>query len=300
MKLRLLTLLFCSSLMAAAQARPPITGISHISVYAGNAAAAQHFYVDDLGCVKGADPENSAGTRYYVDPTQFIEVLPLPAGNSPDRLDHMAYKTSDAVKLREYLKAKGVSVPASVEKGSDGSRWFFVKDPEGNKVEFTQPPAHPAAINGAKLAGHHIIHVGMLVHSKDKEDAFYRKILGFKPYWYGGMKPGELDWVSQQTPNGHDWLEYMLTHGSAEMSQRQLGVMNHFSIGVVNMQKAYQMLKGANRLVPADSHPQLGKDGKWQLNVFDPDGTRVEYMEYSNVRPPCCSKFTAPNPTPVK
>jgi hypothetical protein len=43
---------------------------------------------------------------------------------------------------------------------------------------------------------------------------------------------------------------------------------------------------------------QLGKDGKWQFNLFDPDDTRVELMEYGAVEKPCCSPFTAPNPTP--
>ena len=310
MKLRLVLPLLLAPLLASlpstAQTRPPLTGISHIAVYASDPAAASHFYVDIVGCQRGSDPENPAGARYYVNSTQFVEVLPLPANAGPDRLDHLAYKTANAAALRKYLAAKGVSVPATLEKGSDGSHWFSVKDPEGNTVEFVQPPAHPAPVNGANLAGHHIIHVGMLVRSRDKEDTFYKAILGFKPYWYGGMQPDKIDWVSQQTPDSHDWLEYMLTSGPSgsgiptQMSQRQLGVLNHLSIGVVNMQKTYDMLKAANRLAPPDAHTQIGKDGKWQLNVFDPDQTRLEYMEYSNVRPPCCSSFTSPNPTPAR
>ncbi|MEI9967627.1 MAG: hypothetical protein WDM87_02990 [Terracidiphilus sp.] len=37
-------------------------------------------------------------------------------------------------------------------------------DPEGNKVRFVQPPASPGLINAPSAIGHHIIHVGMLVH----------------------------------------------------------------------------------------------------------------------------------------
>jgi len=48
------------------------------------------------------------------------------------------------------------------------------------------------------------------VHSREAEDKFYKEILGFRAYWFGGMHPEKLDWVSQQTPDGHDWLEYML------------------------------------------------------------------------------------------
>src|ERR1700760_3015029 len=241
--------LACSIALAqTSPSRPPITGISHISVYAADPAAAQHYHVGLIGCEKRPDPESPQGTRYYINSTQFVEVLPLADKSSPNRLDHLAYKTANADQLRLYLKSKGVEVPASVEKASDGSRWFDVKDPEGNTVQFVQPPTHPQPVNAPNLAGHHIIHVGMLVHSQEKEDTFYRAILDFKPYWHGGMQPDKTDWVSQQTPESHDWLEYMLTSGPSgggiqDVSQKQLGVLNHFSIGVVSVPKSFDTLK---------------------------------------------------------
>src|SRR5580704_4316452 len=131
---RFLSLLFLLPVAAAAQARPAITGISHIAVYTSNEQAAEKYYVHDIGLFKGPDAENPNGVRYYVNSTQFVEVLPLPAGNSPDRLDHLAYITTDADGLRKYLAAHKVDVPANVERGSDGSLWFHVKDPEGNVV----------------------------------------------------------------------------------------------------------------------------------------------------------------------
>lgn len=298
-------LLTLVSLAAFAQtpARPPITGVSHLSVYASNAAATEHYYVHDIGLKKGADPENPAGVRYYVNPTQFIEVLPLPADAGNSRLEGMGYITTNAEALRKYLAAHHYTVPASVEKGSDGSRWFDVQDPEGNKIEFNQPPLHPISMAGADPVGHHIIHVGMQVHSRDAENAFYRDLLGFRPYWYGGMKADKTDWVSQQVPNGHDWVEYMLSWGGGEPSQHELGVINHFSIGVVNMEKVFTTLDSEGRLDDLrNQHPamQLGRDGKWQLNLYDPDYTRTEVMEFTPVEKPCCSQFTAPNPPPTE
>lgn len=156
---------FCC--LAQAPTRPPITGISHIAVYASKPDAAEHYYVHDIGLKKGADPENPAGVRYYVNAVQFIEVLPLPQGAGNSRLDHLAYNTADAEALRNYLAAQSIQVPGAIEKGADGSRWFFVHDPEGNKVEFIQPPLHPAAMTGSDPIGKHIIHVGMLVHSRE-------------------------------------------------------------------------------------------------------------------------------------
>src|SRR4051812_10631831 len=80
----------------AQPARPPITSVSHLSVYDGDAAKAERFYVHDLGAVKMADPENAAGVRYYFSPVQFVEVLPLPAAAGPNRLDHLAFNTANA------------------------------------------------------------------------------------------------------------------------------------------------------------------------------------------------------------
>jgi catechol 2,3-dioxygenase-like lactoylglutathione lyase family enzyme len=303
---RFFAVLLSLSLSAAAlsQARPAITGISHIAVYTSHPEAAEKYYVHDIGLFKGPDPENPNGVRYYVNSTQFVEVLPLPAGQGPDRLDHLAYITSDAEAMRAYLAAQKVDVPAKVEHGSDGSLWFHVKDPEGNIVGFVQPPAQPVSISGSNPIGHHVIHVGMTVKSRDAEDAFYRSILGFRPYWYGGMKPDRTDWVSQQVPDGHDWLEYMLSpmpaNATPDAMQKQLGVMNHLSIGVVNMEKAVTTLSSGDRLDNQHTPMQIGRDGKWQFNLFDPDQTRLELMEFSNVEKPCCSSFTAENPVPAE
>jgi catechol 2,3-dioxygenase-like lactoylglutathione lyase family enzyme len=299
-----LLLSLCLPMAAAAQTRPPITGISHIAVYTSHPEAAEKYYVHDIGLMKGPDPENPNGVRYYVNATQFVEVLPLPSGNSPDRLDHLAYITADAEALRVYLAAHQVDVPAKVERGSDGSLWFHVKDPEGNVVGFVQPPAHPAPVAGANPIGHHVIHVGMSIHSQEASNKFYRDILGFRPYWFGGMKPDRIDWVSQQVPDGHDWLEYMLSPmppgASPEVLQKQLGVLNHLSIGVVNMEQAVTTLDSEGRLDNQHTGPQIGKDGKWQYNLFDPDQTRLELMEFTNVEKPCCSPFTAENPAPAE
>jgi len=303
------TSLLALSVTTAAQmpdkplARPRITGISHIAVYTSDPTATDHFYREIIGAVKMHDPENPKGVRYALSATQFIEVLPLPADAGINRLDHTAWNTDDAETLRRFLGSKSWKVPGQIEKGTDGSRWFTVKDPEGNKVEFVQPPENLKPLAAPLVIGHHIIHVGFLVHSRAVEDTFYRDLLGFRPYWFGGMVEGKLDWVSQQSPDSHDWVEYMLTSGPsgsgipATMSQHNLGVLDHFSIGEDSVPRAYDVLEAGNRLTGThDPQPKIGKDGKYQFNLYDPDGTRVELMNFHASEKPCCSAFTADDP----
>jgi len=290
--------------VAAAQTAPPrpkITGISHLAVYTSDAAATEHYYTVDVGAIKLPDPENPQGVRYALSATQFIEVLPLPASAGVSRLDHTAWNVDSAEKMRKYLAAKGWKTPERVERGSDGSRWFEVLDAEGNKVQFVEPRAHPKPLDAPNAIGHHIIHVGYMVHDRAAEDKFYRDLLGFRPYWWGGRN-GKVEWVSQQCPDGHDWMEYMMTRGDsgipADMTQRELGVMDHFSIGVVSVPDAYKVLDAAgNRLDGRhDAAPKIGLDGKYQFNMYDPDGIRTEVMNFHATEKPCCSPFTADDP----
>jgi len=300
---------FVASTIAAAQmpdppiTRPKITGISHLAVYTSDPAAADHYYREIIGAAKLPDPEDARGVRYAINTTQFIEVLPLPPGTGINRLDHTAYNTSDAEGMRKYLSAKAWKTPAKVEKGADGSRWFTVLDPEGNKVQFVEPPRIPQDIVAPNVIGHHIIHIGILAHSRAVEDTFYRDLLGFRPYWFGGGKEDRIDWVSQQTPDSHDWMEYMFVHDTegsgspATMTLHHLGVLDHLSIGVNSVDAAYKTLEAGNRLSGAhDAHTQIGRDGKGQFNLYDPDGIRLELMNFHATEKPCCSPFTAADP----
>jgi len=297
----LITGLVAGVARAAEPARPPITGISHIAVYTADAAAAEDYYVRILGARKAPDPEEARGVRYYFSPQQFVEVLPLGTNPGLSRLAHVGWNTSDAAGLHAYLLAHKYPGLSAVRHTPDGSLWFTTKDPEGNEVQFVQPATNSAEAEPGAISGR-IIHVGYMVRSREAEDRFYRDLLGFRPYWYGAMKPEATDWISQQVPDGHDWLEYMMVGpGSTtpldKVDARKLGVLNHFSLGVKNMEAAVTTLIAGNRLSPRHDGPSMGLDGKWQANLYDPDGTRAELMEFKPVTKPCCSAFTADSPS---
>jgi catechol 2,3-dioxygenase-like lactoylglutathione lyase family enzyme len=284
----------CAHAQTHAVNRPRITGIDHVSFYTTQPDAVKALYTVTLGLASAAPVESGGLVRYLVG-KQWVGYSTAPDPNATNRLDHVAFATNNIVLLRKYLVAKGVKVPA-IEGHSDHSLSFMVADPEGHPVEFVErgkakPPALPDS-----AVSRHMIHTGFLVHDRDAEDHFYRDLLGFRPYWHGGMKPDETDWVSLQVPDGTDWLEYML-HQPEHPDLRIMGVLNHISLGVADMKQAQAILESHGWKPHGSEKAQMGKDGKWQLNVFDPDLTRIELMEFKPVEKPCCSDFTGPHPT---
>jgi catechol 2,3-dioxygenase-like lactoylglutathione lyase family enzyme len=167
----------------------------------------------------------------------------------------------------------------------------MVDDPEGRRIEFVQ--YMPGSLHESKFGtlmpstrvSDHIIHAGFVVHDRDAEDRFYEDILGFQVMWYGGMKDDQVNWVDMRVPDGHDWLEYMLRVNNPTPKTR--GVMNHLALGVESIQPAYQTILSHGGTPPEP--PKIGRDGKWQLNLYDPNLTRVELMEFKPTQTPCCS-----------
>ena len=283
------------TLLLAQPPRPRIDGIAHMTVFAADPAASRKFYTAELGFSEGT-PDAQGQLRFYASAKQYVVIAPLPASHTTSRLKAIYYATADAEALRRYLAAHAVIVPPSVQHDPDGTASFEVTDPDGNTVGFEQAgnARHiPAPPNPTSTR---MIHVGFAVHNRAAEDHFYQQILGFRPYWHGGMKDGVEEFVSLQVPDGSDWLEYMLTVPD-NPSQRSLGVLNHFSLGTTDINLAASKLEEHGWHETPGEHRQEGRDGKRQLNVYDPDFTRVEFMEFQPFRDPCCSPFT---PTPSR
>jgi catechol 2,3-dioxygenase-like lactoylglutathione lyase family enzyme len=285
----------CSFSQTPGVVRPRILGIDHVSFYTTQPEGVKALYSGTLGLIS-AQPVESGGLVRYVVGKQWVGYSTAPDPTAIDRMDHVAFTTENAAALRTYLIAKGLKVPA-VEGHVDHSLSFTVTDPEGHRIEFierdkAEPPAPPTD----SAVSRHMIHVGFLVHNRDVEDYFYRELLGFRPYWHGGMHSGETDWISIQVPDGTDWLEYMVNQPE-HPDARRIGVLNHISLGVADMKQAQAVLEAHGWKPHGDEKAQMGKDGKWQLNVYDPDLTRIELMEFKPVEKPCCSDFTGPHPS---
>ena len=287
--------LFTASLLRAQQqpTRPPITGIAFARFYTTDAAAAQKFYGDTLGFER---KQADGMSLYPVNHAQWIEVLNTPPPQPNVRLAAVAFTTTNAAQLHRYLESKGIKPEQPLKNGQ-----FAVRDPEGNLVIFVQsgsekPVATAAASPSATST--RIIHVGFVVADRAKQDTFWQQVLGFRPYWHGGPKDDDVtNWVSLQVPDGTDWLEYMLNTPTPP-TLRQSGMADHFSLGTTHMNDVVVALARNHCDGPNCAKTQMGRDGKVQLNLFDPDQTRVEYMEFTPAQEPCCSPFTAKHPTP--
>ena len=167
-----------------------------------------------------------------------------------------------------------MKVPETLHPGLDGNISMMLKDPDGHNVEFVeyrpglaayqklrQVPAGYARLRAHHPRGH--------TRSADRAaaDRFYKDILGFHEIWHGGMTDDRTDWVDMRVPDGTDWLEYMLnvTEPVAALAGRDA------SPGA----RACRASEPATRRVVArgmnPEKPKIGRDGKWQLNLYDPE-----------------------------
>ena len=295
--LALAVVLFSVKIIGAREPqRPKIYGISDVTILTSDIPKAREFYLGVSDPGRSCDwCEESPSSTLKLSSGQIIELKELPSPAPSSLLEEIAFRTDNLDRLASYLKARGVELRESRNAGRI-SRISLI-DPEGHHIAFlgetsSEATGLPKSPAGARS---HIIHAGIVVHDRAAEDHFYKEILGFHVYWHGGMKDDETNWVDMQVPDGTDWIEYML-NVPADASHRTLGVMNHIALGVPDIHAAeQQLLKNGMKLT---EEPKLGRDGKWQLNLYDPDQTRVELMEFTPSQKPCCSEYTGPHPKP--
>ena len=294
-----------SGMAADVPKRPPITGLSHIALYAHDISKSRAFYKDFLGFEEPYSLTNEDGslrlTWIKINDRQSIELFPEKEANS-DRLYHVALETTNAAAMRDYLAARGVAVPENAGKGRIGNLNYFIKDPDGHTVEVVEYVADGwTMVNRGKFMpstriATNMIHFGILVGDLDASKKFYEEILGFSETWRGAKQPEELNWVHERIPDGSGFFELMLYSRLPEPNKR--GTQHHLCLEVSDIEKAKSIL--------AERAPRIGYDRmlevktginrKRQLNLYDPDGTRVELMEPNTVDGKPAPPSTAPPP----
>jgi catechol 2,3-dioxygenase-like lactoylglutathione lyase family enzyme len=288
-----IALLFSMSCSAQeAPKRPRILGISEVEMYATNSAATRSFYrkvMDARGPCHWCEEIPRSPMIVPLNDEQVVMLWSLPTAPTSDFLVQITFSTANLAAMKRFLTAKGISFSAP-----KGVSEITLSDPEGHRIAFTQ--YRQVSPNSAPIYSTlHLIHAGFVVRNRAAEEHFFKDILGFRPYWHGGMSDDQTDWVSLQVPDGTDWLELMV-NVSPSADHHTLGVMNHLALGVQDIHAVQKQLLADG--VELTEEPKIGRDGKWQLNLYDPDDTRVEFMEFTPVQKPCCSEFTGPHPGP--
>jgi catechol 2,3-dioxygenase-like lactoylglutathione lyase family enzyme len=305
-------LAIATSLLAqGAPQRPKVLGVAHMAVYVKDLAKTRQFYENFLGYdeVFTLPKKNGGGPRIVfikVNDHQYFEIF-NEADRGEGQLNHISFYTDDADRMYTYLRAKGLTImgdKGSVGKGQTGNKNFNVKDPDGHIVEIVeyQPDSWTAREAGKKMPptriSDHIMHVGVLCGDLDKSVAFYGGILGFREFWRGSSSPKMLSWVNMRPAEGQDYLELMLYNAIPAPDAR--GTKNHASLAIADADQALVELKARAAKVgyTREIAIQTGVNKKRQINLYDPDGTRIEVMETREVDGVPAPNSTAPVPHP--
>lgn len=288
-----LAFLLCTAASAdEKRVRPRILGISRVEFYSTNIAAARGFYSKVLhpeGECLWCEQIPRSPVSIMLSLNQMLTLSTAQGAPPSNLLSEIDFAVEDLKALKSYLVANKIAF-------SEDKKDYFISlnDPEGHRVGFLEQQAHATqGIPGIKAV--RLVHVGFVVRDREAEDHFYKDILGFHLYWQGGRKDDETDWVNMQVPDGTDWIEYML-NVPADASHKTLGVMNHIALGVPDIHAAEAQLRKNGWTSNEES--KIGRGGKWQLNLYDPDDTRIEFMEFTPTQKPCCSEYTGPHPGP--
>jgi lactoylglutathione lyase len=290
----------------AAPQRPKITAISHVGYFVSDLPKALAFWHDFLGydVAYTLNKQNSSDTRIAfvkINDLQHIELFNEPPTKPPSMMSHLCFSVDDIEKMRAYLRAHGYDVKPGTGKTKMGDYAFEIKDPNGMLIEFVQslPDGKEMQSAGkflpATRISPRIYHAGYMVADAQKTVDFY-KMLGFTETWRGGANPNELSWINMKVPDGEDYIELMLYRTLPK--PESWGGKNHLSLVVPDIDKALAILQAR----PYDKPLKIatGVNGKRQMNMYNPDGTRVEVMEPNTVdgKPRLPSPAPPPPPSP--
>jgi lactoylglutathione lyase len=280
---------FVANMQAADKVkRPRVLGAAHMAVHVSDLQKARAFYKDFLGFEEPYTTKRSDGSEQIalikINEDQYLELV-AEAPKKDGHLNHFSILTDSAESMRLYLASKGVKVPEKVGIDQVGNTNFNVTDPDGHTLEFVE---HSPESSLRRDAGKylpdtristHMMHFGFSVRDLEPSMKFYGDTLGFSETWRGSSSGKSLSWVNLRVPDGTDYVELMLHERPPDMNQ--LGSMNHVCLVVSDVAKvvATLQMRAAKSGYARPMEIRTGVNGKRRINVFDPDGTRVEIME---------------------
>jgi catechol 2,3-dioxygenase-like lactoylglutathione lyase family enzyme len=271
----------------------PLLGLAHVGIRVGDLAKARAFYGSVVGLDEAFTANNDDGSVFVayfkVNDHQFIEIFP---GLKPDQvvpMTHIATYTADAQKLRNLMRERGLT-PTQIRQGPrDGNLSFSLRDLPGQKLTFLEFVQYmPESLHAKALGQHlserristHLEHAGIITTDVDAAYKFYVDQLGFRETWRRpNPDTGKVALIHLRMPGpSGDYIELSNLSGVTNMARKRAGSAAHCSLEVRDIKTAFQ--QALDRGETKDrAQPRFGLDQRWQFNLFDPDGTRVEFMQ---------------------
>lgn len=130
-----------------------IKGIGHLAFTVKDMDASLHFYCDILGFKKLFELNTTDGQPWIVNlkvsDGQFIELFyggktNVTLDNTTIGYAHLCLEVNDIDEIANHIKSKGLTLDVEPKQGLDLNYQCWVKDPDGNPIEFMQ--MHPEAL----------------------------------------------------------------------------------------------------------------------------------------------------------
>ncbi|WP_100407890.1 VOC family protein [Bacillus solitudinis] len=130
-----------------------IKGIGHLALIVEDMDKSLEFYCDILGFERAfeiRDDENNPWIEYIkVAPGQFIELFyggvhKQQEMNQQIGFHHLCLEVGNIHEIANHLKGKGLTLDVEPTQGKDNNYQCWIKDPDGNRIEFMQlDPSSP-------------------------------------------------------------------------------------------------------------------------------------------------------------
>jgi predicted dehydrogenase/catechol 2,3-dioxygenase-like lactoylglutathione lyase family enzyme len=219
------------------------------------------------------------------------------------------YEVDDIEMFYKRLVDKGVKTKEDIHVVPDGAREFAVIDPDGNEIQFTEYginsliPLTEEKEREAFSALKYTTQVALQIRDEINMQNFYCKGLGLKKAYtltYGqlaeslekagtidgeslvGLKMmGEMPYIDYIEVAPHQYIEFFHTVGQEKKKKVDTNFYGyqHICLEVSNIHEAWDAVI-MNGIKP-DTEIALGVEGSYQFWLVDPDGNRLELMEYT-------------------
>lgn len=298
----------CLSRIPALADELPLLGLARVSIRVSNLDQARAFYSGIGGFDEAFDarnPDGSVAAAYFkVDDLQYIEVIPGLKENDVRPMVGFAILTDKLDKLRAMLEARGLN-PGEIHSNADGSRGFTLTKLPGQDldyIEFVQygPKSLAERTKGKFLGDHrlseHLEHVGIIATDFDAAYDFYVRTLGFHETWRrltADRSRVILDHIQMPGTSGA-MVELSNQSGkSTPLTRKTAGGAAHFALTVPDIKA---VVAAVNAIMPGirQTIPHYGLDNRWNFNLFDPEDTRMEFMQVADPAHPAPAVVVTP------